>query len=227
LRFIVVITGPSEGGLGAQTAIFLAHGHPSSILLLGRTQSKAESVIHEVKSISPDTTVEFININLASFASIRAAALVINSSVTKIDVLINNAGIMGVKDYTLTKDGLESQFGCNHIGHFLLTNLLMPKILLAGKGSRIVNLTSVSHQTHEMRLDDYNFDNGKAYDPWLAYGQSKTANILFTAALAEKLKEKGLLSFAVHPGTVMTNLASEIDPSQWVSVRKLFSDRGK
>jgi NAD(P)-dependent dehydrogenase (short-subunit alcohol dehydrogenase family) len=125
---------------------------------------------------------------------------------------------MGIKDYILTKDGLESQFGCNHIGHFLLTNLLMPKFLAAGKGARVINLSSVSHQTHEMHFDDYNFENGKAYDPWLAYGQSKTANILFTAELAEKLKRRGILSFAVHPGTIMTNLASEIDPSEWGSV---------
>lgn len=226
ILFTVVITGPTAGGLGAQTAIFLAKGKPAEILLLGRTGAKSTSVIEEIKSISPSTSVKFVQVDLTRFDSIRKAADSINSSVHKIDVLINNAGIMGVKDYTVTPEGLESQFGANHIGHFLLTNLIMSKIESAGQGSRIVNLTSNGHQMHEMRFDDYNFENGKIYDRWLAYGQSKTANILFTVGLAMRLSSKGILSFAVHPGAIRTNLGSDIDPSEWPKVAKLFSDRG-
>jgi len=220
----VVITGPTAGGLGAQTAIFLAQGKPAELLLLGRSESKATSVIEKIRSISPTTSVKFVQLDLTRFASIRSAAEIINT-VKKIDVLINNAGIMGVKDYTLTPEGLESQFGANHIGHFLLTNLLMPKIEAAGKGARIVNLTSNGLELHEMRFDDHNFSNGKVYDPWQAYGQSKTANSLFTIALASKLASKGIRSFCVHPGAIATNLGGAIEPDEWPKVQKMFEER--
>lgn len=169
--------------------------------------------------------MKFVQLDLTRFASIRSAAEAITNSVKKIDVLINNAGIMGVKEYTLTPEGLESQFGANHIGHFLLTNLLLPKIGAAGKGARIVNLTSNGLELHEMRFDDYNFSNGKLYDPWQAYGQSKTANSLFTVALASKLAFKGIRSFCVHPGAIATNLGAAIDPDEWAKVRKMFEQR--
>lgn len=170
--------------------------------------------------------MQFVQKDLTRFDSIRAAAATINNLVKKKDVLINNAGIMGVKDYTVTPEGLESQFGANHIGHFLLTNLLIAKLLAAGKGARIVNLTSNGHQMEEMRFDDYNFDNGKAYDPWLAYGQSKTANILFTVSLTEMLASNCIMSFSVHPGGIKTNLGNDVDPSEWPKVAKIFEARG-
>ncbi|KAE8448958.1 hypothetical protein EG329_008754 [Mollisiaceae sp. DMI_Dod_QoI] len=221
-----VITGPSAGGLGAQTAIFLAQGKPAAILLLGRTESKAAPVIGEIKKINPSIKVQFIQLDLARFDSIKAAAAEVTKAVNKIDVLINNAGIMGIKDYTLTPEGLESQFGSNHIGHFLLTNLLMPKIEAAGKGARIVNLSSSGYGLGEVRFDDYNFDNGKVYNPWQAYGQSKTANMLFTVSLASKLASKGITSFAVHPGAIYTNLGTQVDPAEWPIVAKMLGDRG-
>lgn len=134
---------------------------------------------------------------------------------------------MGVTEYTLTPEGIESQFGANHIGHFLLTSLLMPKIEAAGPGARIVNLSSSGHQLGEVRLDDYNFNNGKAYDPWAAYGQSKTANILFSVSLAEKLASRGILAFAVHPGSIaVTGLGTHVEGSAWAGVVKKFMDRG-
>ena len=225
MLFVVVITGPTAGGIGAQTAIFLAHGKPVEILLLGRTESKATSIMEEINSISPTTLVKFVQADLTRFDSIRSAAAIVKNSVNQINVLINNAGIMGVKNYTLTPEGLESQFGANHIGHFLITNLLMPKIFAGGKGARIVNLTSNSHQMEEMRFDDYNFDNGNTYNPWLAYGQSKTANNLFTVSLAEKLPSKGIMSYSVHPGGIKTNIANDVDPSEWSKVGEIFAAR--
>jgi NAD(P)-dependent dehydrogenase (short-subunit alcohol dehydrogenase family) len=133
---------------------------------------------------------------------------------------------MYVKDYTLTGEGIEAHLSSNHVGHFLLTNLLLPKILAAGKGARIVNLTSSAHVVSPMRFDDYHFENGKTYDPWLAYGQSKTANILFTTALAAKLASKGILAFAVHPGIITTNLASHIEYSEFPKLVKMYEDNG-
>jgi short-subunit dehydrogenase len=102
------ITGPTKGGLGAQTAIDLAQGKPDKILLLGRTESKVTPVIEEIMSISPSTEVHFVPLDLASFKSIRNAAAIINNSVSRIGVLINNAGVMAVKDYTLTEDVLST-----------------------------------------------------------------------------------------------------------------------
>ena len=135
---------------------------------------------------------------------------------------------MAVKDYTLTEEGLEYQFGANHIGHFLLTSLLMPRIEAAGKGARIVNLTSIGHQISGVRFGDLNFNNGKDDNKWLAYGQSKTANILFSVALATKLAPKGVLAFAVHPGGITeTNLSNDVEKEEWGSVWQIFVDRGE
>ena len=219
----VVITGPTEGGLGAQTAISLAAGKPAALLLLGRTEAKSAKVIEEIKSISPSTKVQFVQVDLQRFESIRNAATEINKSVEKIDVLINNAGIMAVKEFTLTPEGIEAQFGSNHIGHFLLTNLLLPKLK---EGSRIVNLTSHGHRYSHVQLDDYNFQDGKTYDEWKAYGQSKSANILFTVQLAIKLRAAGITSYAVHPGVIQTNLGTHIDPSAWPALIEKFASLG-
>ncbi|KAL3420582.1 short-chain dehydrogenase [Phlyctema vagabunda] len=220
------ITGPSTGGLGAQTALFLAAQQPAEILLLGRSEAKVTPVVEEIKKASPSTSVRFIALDLSDFSSIRSAAAQIAASTPKIDVLINNAGIMAIKDYTLTKDGIEAQFGANHVGHFLLTNLLVPQLIAAGKGARVVNLSSDGHTIGEFRGDDYNFNDGQDYDGWLAYGQSKTSNVLFAKALASRLAPKGILAFSLHPGVIWTNLATHVDESEWPRVTKMMEKRG-
>ncbi|RDW60704.1 hypothetical protein BP6252_12087 [Coleophoma cylindrospora] len=216
------ITGASAGGLGAQTAIYLAAAKPAEIILLGRTESKSTSVITELNRIDPEIHTRFITLDLASFDSIRQAATELNASVTKLDILINNAGIMGLEKYTLTQNGLEAQFGANHIGHFLFTNLIMPKILAAGPGARVVNLASNGHWVGDWRGEDYNFHDGAAYDAWEAYGQSKTANILFAKSLAAK----GVLAYSLHPGMIQTNLGNDVDPGVWPGVFAMFAAHG-
>ena len=122
---------------------------------------------------------------------------------------------MAIKDYTTNKDGIEIQFATNHLGHFLFTKLLFSKILAAGSGSRIVNLTSLGHKIGPVRFDDYNFSNGKEYDEWSGYGQSKTANVLFSLFLATKLRDRGITSYAVHPGNIYeTSLGNHIEDVQ-------------
>jgi NAD(P)-dependent dehydrogenase (short-subunit alcohol dehydrogenase family) len=109
--------------------------------------------------------------------------------------------------YRTTAEGIENQFGSNHIGHFLFTNLLMPK-LLAAPSPRVVSVASDGHRFSGVRFDDVNFQDGKAYEQWAAYGQSKTANILFARALAEKLGGGGLRAYSLHPGVAFgTSLA--------------------
>jgi len=227
-----VITGPSTGGIGAETAKCLAKANAKVIILAGRNEAKISPVIQEIGKINPNVHTKFVKLDLGDLSSVRKAATEINARVEKIDILINNAGIMAVRKYVATPDGIESQFGTNHVGHFLLTNLLMSKIMAAGKGARIVNLSSLGYELGGVRFDDYNFEvshipkantsvekalsmsyscplqDGKAYNPWPAYAQSKTANILFTVALAERLKNKGAQTFAVHPGRMFSSTKS-------------------
>lgn len=207
-----LITGPSTGTIGGQTALDLAAGSPKTILLAGRDISKIQPVIDQIAKDHPSVETVFIKLDLTDLASVKEAAKEANSKVDQLDVLINNAGVMAVKDYTLTKDGFELQFGVNHIAHFLLTNLLAPKII-AAKG-RIVNVSSLGYLSGGVFFDDPGFSGGAKYNPWHAYAQSKTANILFAKALAAKLAPKGVLAFALNPGLVMesklmTNVSQE------------------
>ncbi|TEY46849.1 hypothetical protein BOTCAL_0312g00060 [Botryotinia calthae] len=135
---------------------------------------------------------------------------------------------MAPAEYRTTAEGVEIQFGANHVGHFLLTNLLMPAIIAAAsEGARIVNLSSNGWALGEVRLDDYNFNDGKDYDKWSGYGQSKAANILFTVELAKRLKGKGVQAFAVHPGAIITNLGRYLDMEKDLSsVQERFASRG-
>ncbi|KNG88444.1 short-chain dehydrogenase [Aspergillus nomiae NRRL 13137] len=198
---VAVITGASEGGLGGATAFALASARPSHLVLLARTESKVRNVISSIKEISPGTQPAFVHIELDDLDSVRRAAADVLSITSKIDVLINNAGVMAIP-WSKSKNGLEKTLGINHLGHFLLTKLLMPSILAAGPGSRIVNVTSAAYRLAPFFFDDWNFSDGQTYHPLSAYGQSKTANILFTVGLAQRYKKHGILSYAAHPGYV-------------------------
>ncbi|KAL2047971.1 hypothetical protein ABVK25_011142 [Lepraria finkii] len=200
-----LITGPSDGGIGAETATCLAAGSPSLIIFAGRSLPKIQPVIDRIHSINPQVKTKFISVDLSSQASVREAAANINASVKTIDVLINNAAIMACP-FAKTVDGIESQFGTNHIGHFLLTNLIMPEMFNAGHGARIVNISSLAHRLADVRLDDWNFEDGAVYNPLVAYGAAKTANILFSLALTQKLKNKHVESISLNPGSIRTNL---------------------
>jgi NAD(P)-dependent dehydrogenase (short-subunit alcohol dehydrogenase family) len=189
----VLITGASEPGLGSETAISLAHANPAHLILTARSDTKIKPVQEKIASLNPP-------IDLSDYDSIREAASKVNGSISKLDILINNAGVMALPRFEKSKHGVEMQFATNHLGHFLFTALVFPKIASAGKGARIVNLSSDGHRIGPWRGDDYNFKDGAEYDMWSGYGQGKTANILFTRYLAAKLKPKGISSFAVHPG---------------------------
>jgi NAD(P)-dependent dehydrogenase (short-subunit alcohol dehydrogenase family) len=176
--------------------------------------------MEEITKQNPAIIVHFVSVDFLDNNSVRVAAQNIRAITDQIDVLVNNAGVMAVRDYGLSKDGIERQFAANHVGHFLLTNLLMKEILAAGNRASIVNVSSLGYQLGEVNLDDPNFkvlftvsyvvrtsansaigwQEGKTYNPWHAYGQSKTANILFTYGLAKRLEGKGVAVFALQPG---------------------------
>ena len=156
----------------------------------------------------PGATVESGVVDLGDLASIRAFAASYLDTHDAIDVLINNAGVMACP-FGRTADGFETQFGTNHLGHFLLTALLSPAIL-RGTHPRVVTLTSAGHSRADVDLVDPNFETTE-YSPWIAYGQSKTANALFARELARRAGPQGLLSFSVHPGGIITDLGRHLN----------------
>lgn len=194
------VTG-GYSGLGRETARALA-ARGAHVILSGRDATKLSAAADEIAE-STGARVDTVVCDLASLDSVRAAAKETGERFDRIDLLINNAGVMACPRGT-TEDGFETQFGTNHLGHFLLTNLLMP-LLEKGESPRIVNLSSRGHHIAPVDFDDPNFER-RAYDPWLSYGQSKTANILFAVGLEERLGDKGIHAYALHPGGIHTNL---------------------
>ena len=203
---VVLTTGVSPGSLGAFFVSTVAKHSPKLIILAGRDFSKLRDVVAAITAdpASSKVATRLLKLDLASQAQIRRAAKEVLAYAENIDVLVNNAGIMATP-YSTTADGLEMQFGANHIGHFLFTNLIMPK-LLTSPVPRVVSVTSDGHRLSPIRWDDYGFQGGKTYEKWRAYGQSKTANMLFAVSLAEKLGKKRLRAYSVHPGVIFTNL---------------------
>ncbi|KAJ8066322.1 hypothetical protein OCU04_005398 [Sclerotinia nivalis] len=201
-----LITGPSEEGLGAEIALSIASSSkPSMIILAGRDKMRIMSVIFLIRKMNPEIDVVWIPLNLLDNGSVRTAADAIKKlNIDKIHFIINNAGVMAERNYTTSKQGIESQFAANYLGHFLLTNLLMDRVLAAREeGLIIVNLGSLGYELGEVNLDDINFEGGKTYNAWKAFGQSKTAMLLWNTALAKRLADKGVPTLVVHPGTTL------------------------
>ncbi len=198
---VAVITGAS-GGIGLETARALASAG-ATVALGNRNAEKAAAAADDLRASVPGAEVELGELDLTSLASVRAFAAWIAERHDRVNLLINNAGVMATP-FGRTADGFELQFGTNHLAHFLLTNLLVPQ-LLAGAPARIVNLTSNGHLMNGIGWEDPNFHE-REYSAWPAYAQSKTANILFTLELERRLGDRGVHAYAVHPGLVGTDL---------------------
>ena len=171
--------------------------------MVGRDMDKLGAAANSIVAKHPIAQLELIKMDLADMGSVREAAESILTQHASINILINNAAVMACP-FGKTIDGLEIQFGTNHIGHFLFTCLLTPTIVNGGP-SRIVNLSSSGHHNGEVNLEDPNFEK-RPYEKWLAYGQAKTANVQFSVTLSERLLDKGVRTFAVHPGAIKTEL---------------------
>jgi NAD(P)-dependent dehydrogenase (short-subunit alcohol dehydrogenase family) len=200
-----LITGAS-GGLGAETGRALASAG-ARVTLAARDLAKVEAVAEEIRSGGNGREVDVTVLELTSLDSVRDCAKRFLSRYDQLDILINNAGVMAC-DLTRTPNGWELQMATNHIGHFLLTCKLIPA-LQGGGSARIINLSSAGHRLGGMDFDDPHFEE-RDYDKWLAYGQSKTANILFTLELDRRLAGSGVRSIAVHPGMIMTELGRHL-----------------
>lgn len=201
-----VVTGASSG-LGLQTVATLASAGAKVVAAVREPDGFGELI----------AGVDAIPLDLASLDSVRAAAEVIAGRHPRIDILINNAGVMFTPPGT-TAEGFELQFGVNHLGHFLLTTLLLPTLQAAGD-ARVVTLSSEAHRRWGIDLDDINFDR-RDYDTFAAYGQAKSANILMTVELQRRLGADGMTALAVHPGTCATNLGRYMDRA---TAKKLFA----
>lgn len=199
---IAVVTGATTG-LGRETARTLASAG-AHVVVCGRTADKCQTSIDEILAAHPDASLEFEPFDLGNLSTVRVAADAIVARHPQISILVNNAGVMFTPEGR-TVDGFETQFGTNHLGHFVFTNHLMPA-LRAGAPSRIVNLSSAGHGFSDILWNDPNYSS-RSYDKFEAYGQSKTANILFTVGLEARHAGIGVRSNAVHPGMIMTDLA--------------------
>ena len=155
------------GGLGAATAVSLAGAEPEHLILAGRSEGKISPVIEQIQKTNPRVKATYVKLDLADQSAVRKAAVEISSMVDHIDILINNAGIMAVKDFKTTTEGIELHFGSNHVGPFLLSNLLFDKLVKAGKGARVVNVTSTGYELCGVSYDDWNFNVCKVIShPW-------------------------------------------------------------
>jgi NAD(P)-dependent dehydrogenase (short-subunit alcohol dehydrogenase family) len=198
----VVVTGTSSG-LGVETARAVA-ARGATVVGVVRDIDKARRALDEAGA----TSVHLYQADLASLASIRAFTdAFFADGHDRIDVLIANAGIMACPQAT-TVDGFELQFGTNHLAHFLLVNRLMP-LLLTGTPARVVMLSSAGHNWSDVSLDDPGFDR-TPYDAWVAYGRSKTANVLFAVELDRRRRGRGVRATAVHPGGIITDLGRHL-----------------
>ena len=196
----VLVTGVSAG-LGVETArALVAHG--AHVVGAARDPAKAEAATAQVRDATKlGGGFELLELDLASLKSVRAAADRLVSAGKQFDIVIANAGVMACP-FGHTADGFETQFGTNHLGHFVLVNRIAS---LMGAGARLVTLASSGHRFADVDLDDPNFAH-TPYDPRIGYGRSKTANILFAVAFDSRHKARGVRAAAVHPGGIRTEL---------------------
>jgi NAD(P)-dependent dehydrogenase (short-subunit alcohol dehydrogenase family) len=200
----VIITG-ANSGIGYEAAKALA-GNGAAVILASRNSQKAETALSQIREEFPEAKIDFIPLDLASLASIKDFADQFSTKYDRLDVLLNNAGIMMVP-YGITEDGFERQMGINHFGHFALTGLLMEHLLNTPK-ARVVNISSNAHHGGEIDFSDLLYHGG-GYSPMGAYQRSKLANMLFTYELKRRLEDHGAdtLALAAHPGISATGLA--------------------
>lgn len=206
----VLITGGNTG-IGFETAKVLC-GKGYDVTIACRDPTRAQNAVSALKAADPAASISYVIMDLANLQSVRDAAAAWLDSGKQIDVLLNNAGVMACP-YMTTADGYEYQLGVNHLGHFLWTNELLPRLQENPNPVRVINVSSLAHTFGRINFDD--LQSQKSYDPWVAYGQSKLANILFTYEMARRLQpgnsgsssSNNITVNALHPGVVRTELS--------------------
>lgn len=202
----ILVTGVSAG-LGVETARSLA-AHGAEVVGAARDLAKAEAATAQVRkdAVAGRGSFELVALDLANLASVRACAEGLLKKGDPFDAIVANAGVMATP-FGHTADGFETQFGTNYLGHFVLVNRIAP---LIRAGGRVISLTSAGHRYSNVDLEDPNFER-TPYEPFVAYGRSKTANILFAVAFDRRHRERGVRAAAVHPGGIPTELGRHLD----------------
>src|SRR6201993_298413 len=205
----ILVTGVSAG-LGVETARSLA-AHGAHVVGAARDLNKAKTATEQVRNDAAANggSLELVELDLANLASVRAAADGLLAKSEPFDVIIANAGVMATP-FGHTADGFETQFGTNHLGHFVLVNRIAS---LIRAGGRLINLSSSGHRFSNVDLEDPNFER-TSYEPFVAYGRSKTANIVFAVAFDKRHRDRGVRAAAVHPGGIQTELARYMEPGR-------------
>jgi NAD(P)-dependent dehydrogenase (short-subunit alcohol dehydrogenase family) len=209
----ILVTGVSAG-IGVETARSLA-AHGAQVIGTARDLTKAKAATGEVRKDAAANagSFELVELDLANLKSVRACADGLLAKGEAFDVVIANAGVMATP-FGHTADGFETQFGTNHLGHFVLVNRISS---LIRDGGRLVNLSSAGHRYSNVDLNDPNFER-TPYEPFVAYGRSKTANILFAVAFDKRHRDRGVRATAVHPGGIKTELGRYMDPGRMEKV---------
>lgn len=218
---VIIVTG-GNSGLGYESVkAFVEKG--ATVIMASRSIEKAELAKKDMVIHSPEAKIHVMQLNLSDLNSVRLFVQEFKTQFNKLDILLNNAGIM-MTPYGFTKDGFESQFGTNHLGHFALTGLLLDLILKTPQ-SRIVNVSSLAHKRGKIHFDDLLFNDGNSYDPMESYRQSKFANLLFTYELQRRLESAGskTITVAAHPGVSITNLGNHLKGKLMYKIFMLFS----
>lgn len=210
---VFLVTGCTSG-IGVETARAL-HTTGADVYMTVRDVPKGEAVAKSIKETSGGQgKVELIKLSLDSLASVREAAADFLSKSSKLNVLVCNAGVMACPEGT-TQDGFETQFGVNHLGHFLFFQLLKDALLKSSTpefNSRVVMVSSSGHRAGGIRFDDIDFKKGDGYSPWVAYAQAKTANIYMANEIDRRFGAQGLHATSLMPGGILTELARHLDP---------------
>ena len=216
----ILVTGVSAG-IGVETSRSLA-ARGANVIGTARDLTKGEAVTAQLRkdAAANGGGFELVELDLASLASVRKCADQLLRKSEPLDVIIANAGVMATP-FSYTTDKFEMQFGTNHLGHFVLVNRIAP---LIRRGGRLINLSSAGHRFSNVNLDDPNFEK-TPYDPFVAYGRSKTANILFAVAFDQRHRERGIRAAAVHPGVIQTELGRHMDPKQREGMIKQMNDQ--
>ena len=209
----ILVTGVSAG-LGVETARSLA-AHGAQVVGAARDLNKAKAATEQVlnEAVTHAEPFELVELDLANLKSVRACADGLLAKGEPFDVVIANAGVMATP-FGHTADGFETQFGTNHLGHFVLVNRIAS---LIRDGGRLINLSSAGHRYANVDLNDPNFES-TPYEPFVAYGRSKTANILFAVAFDKRHRDRGVRAAAVHPGGIKTELGRYVEPGRMEKV---------
>ena len=200
---VIIVTGGNTG-IGLQASLAFA-GNGAETILACRNETKALRAVSHIKNRIPQARVSFIQLDLGSLKSIHRFAEQFNTNYTRLDILLNNAGVILNRCRT-TADGLESHMGINHLGHFALTGLMMDRISKTG-GTRVINVSSTVYRSGRMDFDNIRCTSAKGYSRFGAYARSKLANLLFTHELNQRFKGRNMdaLSVAAHPGYAYTD----------------------